>query len=380
LVRALDNLARVGQLKAEPPSRAEFEGLIRSGSARLSDAANERLSVYSRFDLAYNAAHALALRTIASRRWKKIAVRAHVQMKIRSIIATSMCRTTSSAETARADVIGSLPERLSISACCGDCRQVPPGCSVSCGGVLMQPARNSPAEAPLVSHRPVSYAALVLLSAILLGAEPVALAAAPPERSAFGDPWDGLVPRDRSPLTRLQLRPDVQFRAYGRVRLDPVHVALERDWDPTLSQPPPDRRLAPADVLALRRMLAVQLQQRFERQLEYGRYSLASEDAPDVLRLSVSVLDLAADAPEERRSGTDPVYVLDAERIVLTLELRDAVTGQLLARVIDMKQGANAEPWTFEGSPQESPPVAAALDAWAQALRAGLDRVFGRGP
>lgn len=60
-MRALDNLVRVGQLKKEPPSRAEFDGLLRSGSARLRDAANESLSIYGRFDLAYNAAHALSL-------------------------------------------------------------------------------------------------------------------------------------------------------------------------------------------------------------------------------------------------------------------------------------------------------------------------------
>jgi hypothetical protein len=56
----LDNLVRIGKLKREPP-QAEIDGLIRSGEARLLDAANSSLSLESRFDLAYNAAHALAL-------------------------------------------------------------------------------------------------------------------------------------------------------------------------------------------------------------------------------------------------------------------------------------------------------------------------------
>lgn len=62
----LDNLVRVGQLKAEPPAQAEFHGLIRSGQLRLTDAHNPALSLESRFDLAYNAAHALSL---AALRW-----------------------------------------------------------------------------------------------------------------------------------------------------------------------------------------------------------------------------------------------------------------------------------------------------------------------
>jgi len=57
----LDNLVRIGQLKAEPPSEAECQGLLRSGLRRLEDADRKELSLESRFDLAYNAAHALAL-------------------------------------------------------------------------------------------------------------------------------------------------------------------------------------------------------------------------------------------------------------------------------------------------------------------------------
>ena len=57
----LDNLVRVGQLKKEAASREEIAGLARSDKARLADCKNKTLSKESRFDLAYNAAHALAL-------------------------------------------------------------------------------------------------------------------------------------------------------------------------------------------------------------------------------------------------------------------------------------------------------------------------------
>jgi hypothetical protein len=62
----LENLVRAGDLKAEPPAAAEIEGLIHSGETRLRDAENESLAIESRFDLAYNAAHALSL---AALRW-----------------------------------------------------------------------------------------------------------------------------------------------------------------------------------------------------------------------------------------------------------------------------------------------------------------------
>ena len=62
-----ENLTGPGKpLRAEPPDSKEFAGLQRMGLARLTDAQHQGLSLESRFDLAYNAAHALCL---AALRW-----------------------------------------------------------------------------------------------------------------------------------------------------------------------------------------------------------------------------------------------------------------------------------------------------------------------
>jgi hypothetical protein len=50
-----------GSLAPEPADPQEFAGLKKSGLARLKDAGNKDLALESRFDLAYNAAHALSL-------------------------------------------------------------------------------------------------------------------------------------------------------------------------------------------------------------------------------------------------------------------------------------------------------------------------------
>jgi hypothetical protein len=66
----LENLVAIGTLKREPCSAREFEGLVRSGAARLSDADNAALAIESRFDLAYNAAHALALAALRAKGYR----------------------------------------------------------------------------------------------------------------------------------------------------------------------------------------------------------------------------------------------------------------------------------------------------------------------
>lgn len=61
-----NNLVEIRQIKVEAGDQKEFDGLLQSGQARLRDSHLENLSLESRFDLAYNAAHAISL---AALRW-----------------------------------------------------------------------------------------------------------------------------------------------------------------------------------------------------------------------------------------------------------------------------------------------------------------------
>lgn len=67
----LDNLSGTGKpLKAEAPDAAETAGLLRTGLARLADSRNTSLALESRFDLAYNAAHALCLAALRGKGYR----------------------------------------------------------------------------------------------------------------------------------------------------------------------------------------------------------------------------------------------------------------------------------------------------------------------
>lgn len=57
----LDNLVKARQLHRVNPSEGEISNLIRMGLAKLKDASHADISAYTKFDAAYNAAHALAL-------------------------------------------------------------------------------------------------------------------------------------------------------------------------------------------------------------------------------------------------------------------------------------------------------------------------------
>ena len=62
----LENLVRIGQLKAEPRNTLEVTRMLDMARTRLADAKLSKLSLEGRFTSAYNAAHAAAL---AALRW-----------------------------------------------------------------------------------------------------------------------------------------------------------------------------------------------------------------------------------------------------------------------------------------------------------------------
>ena len=68
--RMAQETCAVRVLKRAGINAHEIDGLIRSGEARLTDADNASLSLESRFDLAYNAAHALALAALRRQRYR----------------------------------------------------------------------------------------------------------------------------------------------------------------------------------------------------------------------------------------------------------------------------------------------------------------------
>ena len=65
-IEQLQNLVAIHKLKLEPPDIREFNGLLLTAQRMIPDAELVQLSPHSRFQLAYDAAHSLAL---AALRW-----------------------------------------------------------------------------------------------------------------------------------------------------------------------------------------------------------------------------------------------------------------------------------------------------------------------
>jgi hypothetical protein len=62
--------------------------------------------------------------------------------------------------------------------------------------------------------------------------------------------------------------------------------------------------------------------------------------------------------------------------MTLVLELRDSVTGETLARVVDGQSGRNIGIMTITNRATNTADARRAIRTWAQALRNGLDSLY----
>jgi hypothetical protein len=189
---------------------------------------------------------------------------------------------------------------------------------------------------------------------------------------------DGLQKISVKGLELAYARPGASLAAYKRVKLDPVEVQFDRSWDPTRTGS--RIKLSAEEREKIRASVAKLVEEEFAKTLQKGgTYQLATESAPDVLRVKVSVLNVYINAPTGTGAGRSKTYVSSAGQMTLLAELSDAVSGQMLARVADRREANSlarmerADRIENEGAARE---VAA---AWAQILRNALDKAHAIG-
>src|SRR5262245_49406235 len=81
--------------------------------------------------------------------------------------------------------------------------------------------------------------------------------------------WDGLERREVKGIGAVYVRPNVQFKPYQAVLLDPVEVAFSKDWDPNDTREI-SRHLDASDLQKIKDGLAAMFRESFSEQLGKG--------------------------------------------------------------------------------------------------------------
>ena len=217
------------------------------------------------------------------------------------------------------------------------------------------------------------YPSLALLAAAALAVLLPALAADQPPAE-----WDGLVRVNSKQIDHLYKLPEADFSGYKRVRLDPIEVEFDKNWKPNASERSPSARLSNEDIEKIKKTLAEEFRKVFTEELTKNGYPVVSEDGDDVLRVSAAIVNLYITAPEKMSAGRSRTYTTNAGHMTLVAELRDSVTGKLMARAVDSVQARDTGTFMISNSVTNLAAARTALNKWAGVLRKGLDAATGR--
>ncbi|HVN46580.1 MAG TPA: DUF3313 family protein [Steroidobacteraceae bacterium] len=219
---------------------------------------------------------------------------------------------------------------------------------------------------------PRTAVALLVLGLAAVLSPPAAPADEPPQE------WDGLVRVKSKQLDHVYKLPEADFSGYRRVRLDPIEVEFDKNWKPNDSTRSPSQRLNSDDIEKIKQALAEEFRKVFTEELSSNGYPVVGENGDDVLRVSAAIVNLYITAPDKMTAGRSRTYTTSAGHMTLVAELRDSVTGKLMARAVDSVRGRDTGNFMITNSVTNMSSARTALSHWARVLRDGLDDATGR--
>jgi hypothetical protein len=171
------------------------------------------------------------------------------------------------------------------------------------------------------------------------------------------------------------LKPGAQIGAFDSVLLDPVSISFASNWDPNRGTRGVGR-LNAADIAGIKQDLAGLFQETFRAELGRGGFKLVEEPGPQTLRATAAIIDLFVTAPDAMSPGRTRVYTANTGRMTLVIELRDSVTGEILARAVDQQSGRGTGMWTVTNSVTNTADARRAIGVWASSLRRAMEDVY----
>ena len=215
------------------------------------------------------------------------------------------------------------------------------------------------------------------LAVLVMGAAAAALL---PAMAADEPPkeWDGLARVSSKKLDHVYKLPEADFSGYKRVRLDPIEVEFDKNWKPNTAERSSSRRLTNSDLEKIKQTLAEEFRKVFTEELTKHGYQVVHEDDDDVLRVSAGIVNLYITAPEKMSAGRSRTYTTSSGHMTLIAELRDSVTGKLMARAVDNVRGRDTGTFQITNSVTNLGDARVALSMWARVLREGLDDATGK--
>jgi hypothetical protein len=182
-------------------------------------------------------------------------------------------------------------------------------------------------------------------------------------------PFTGLELVPSKNVGTLYRRPDVDTAAYSKIMIGEPAVEFSKNWNPRNYG---KFGLSAAQLTKIRVGLADMAKSVFAKSLSDGGYEIVTEAGDGVLWITPNIVNVFINAPDVPTAGRSRTYTMDAGSATLALQVNDAVSGTLLAVVLDQRRsGSSSMQWATSVSNRAA--AEAMLKGWAEQLKRELD-------
>jgi hypothetical protein len=172
--------------------------------------------------------------------------------------------------------------------------------------------------------------AVIALAAI---SAPPAFAKKPP------DTWDGLMLVKTKKFDLAYLAPNADFKVYNKIMLDPVEAAFQKNWQRDFNNTVRglDQRITDEEARDILTAAAEGLRDVFAKIYAENGFQVVEQPGSDVMRVRTAVIDLDVAAPDQMTASRTTTFTSEAGAATVVIELRDSMSGALLARGVDRR-------------------------------------------
>ena len=216
----------------------------------------------------------------------------------------------------------------------------------------------------------------ILAAAMLVAASPLLA-----QSQATETNWDGLVRVRSDKIELVYLAPEADFRPYTKVMLDPSEMAMEKNWlrDQRRDSISLGGQVSERDVVRALDRGKEQFDEYFAEAYTRAGFTVATEPAADVLRVSAGVFDIDVVAPDVASAARSRTYSEEAGAGTLVIEVRDSVTNALLGRAVERRIAGDNGPWIRNAATNRND-FDQLFRRWAEASANGLTELKALSP
>ena len=215
------------------------------------------------------------------------------------------------------------------------------------------------------------------LGALLLGATFALNASQEPPKVTE----EGLVLVKDSRFALVYVDPEADLGGYDSVMATDTYVAFRKNWRRDQNRNSGRLRVTENDMDRIKNRLSDEFDSVFREVLTADDgWTIVEEAGENVLLLRPAIINLDVTAPDTMSSGRTQTFAEQAGEMTLYLEIRDSVTGALIAKGLDRQADRRRGYMQWQNSVANTQAARTILKGWASALREGLDHAVAGDP